>query len=220
MHVEGDGEDMSQADMMAVLKKDLAEAMREELNETVNRVVIKAFGRLTENLTKAEAKTVQNTRQLVEMRQEMAQQTAEVTTLRGAIEAFTTEVQTMRMEASTARTPRAPTSGLSTTWGPKQASLATKGYTLHTQRPDYSQERAVLLIWPPKIIPDHYKLMHSNILSECLTEAEEEVVSAAKAKLYVYRHKEDGESILVRASYPPPQSSRLQDGSSHRSSTL
>lgn len=46
MHVESDGGDMSQ--MMHVLKKDLAEEMREELGDTVNRVVAKAFGRLTE----------------------------------------------------------------------------------------------------------------------------------------------------------------------------
>lgn len=62
--------------------------MREELDDTVNGVANQAFGRLTENIANVDAKTVQNTRQLVELRQEMAQQT----TLRGTIEALTAEL--------------------------------------------------------------------------------------------------------------------------------
>lgn len=53
---------------MEVLKKALAEALREEMKDTVNRVVSRAFVRLTENVAKVEAKTVQNARQLLEMR--------------------------------------------------------------------------------------------------------------------------------------------------------
>lgn len=137
MQVEGDGKNMSQSDMMATLKKDLAKAMREELDQTVNRVVHKAFGRL------AEAKTVKNTRQLVEIRQEMAQQTAEVTTLRGAVEALTSEVQAMRLEASGSRAPL-PRQPFSTTWVPLDFGV------ILTQRPEVLNNTGIAAGIPPQ----------------------------------------------------------------------
>lgn len=132
----------------------------------------KAFGRVTENLAKVEAKAVQNIRQLVEMRPEMAQQTAEVSTLRNNIRTLTAEVQTMRLEASSSRTPPPPAGASHAPWSTAGARPAPKVYDIHTPLPSYSQERAVLFIWPRKIIPDNYKLMHRDILSRHLLDGE------------------------------------------------
>lgn len=234
LQMDDHGDILTQSEMMAIMKKDLAEAMREELDATVNRVVQRTFGRITENIAKVEAKTVQNTRQLVEIRQEMVQQTAEVTTLRGAVEALTSEVQAMRLEASGSRAPPLPQAS-PTPWAPSASQPPAQAFSIHTPRPNYAQEKAVLLIWPHKMIPDHYKLMHMKILSEYLTQDEIDSAepnfprnanrygvtfadratavkfhSAVKAKPYVYRHTEDGETITVRASWPttPEQQAR------------
>lgn len=86
----------------------------------MNRVVHKAFGRLTKNIAEVEATTVQNTRQAVEIGQEMAQLTA--------------EVHAMRLEASGSRDPPPPQASSTT-------SAMSATFSVHTPRPDYTQER-------------------------------------------------------------------------------
>lgn len=101
--------------------------------------------------------------------------------LRTSAETLTTEFQAMRAAggAVSARTGQYgyAVAGLALPPRPQAQACAT-----HTPWPDYSQESAVLLIRPRKRMPDRYKLMHHNMISEHLTPDEIGVVEPNYAK--------------------------------------
>lgn len=73
--------------------------MREDLGESINRVVTCAFGRMAGDIAKVEAKIVTNARKLVELRQEISQQMLEAAMLQ-SIDLTTAEFQAMRTQTN------------------------------------------------------------------------------------------------------------------------
>lgn len=73
---------------MALLKQDLAVAMKLELEQMVQRAVSEAFGRLTDKFVAMEAFTFRNILQLVEGHEEIAQQGRDVAQFRSWLDAM------------------------------------------------------------------------------------------------------------------------------------
>lgn len=166
-------EPMTQGEMMALLRQDLATAMKEEMDTTVERIVNKAFGRLTDKIASVEAVSVRNARQLVEVRHEVAQQSTEVAQLRKSVDAMTAELSQLRLQGM----PRGSEAASSSPAGPAPSAsrLSAQTYTIHTPR-SANQETAVLLIWPRKMVSDHYKALHPLILAKYMSDAEADEV--------------------------------------------
>lgn len=156
-----------------------------------------------------------------EVRQEVAQQSVKVAQLCHSVDAMAADLAQSRVQGiPRASAPQArPTSP---SFSPK-ARRTSHSNAIDTPRTDHAREKVVLVIWPWKMAPDHYKATRPDILIDCLTDSEADRVepnfpkaashvqthveaarfrAAFKAKPFSYRQVEMGDTISIRASCP------------------